>query len=75
MSVRMKTPKAPPKSPRDLHGWVQLAQMAVSRAEKIQDRRIESLRAALSSGKTEQVLRQMGIICEVDVVREFPIPA
>jgi hypothetical protein len=71
----LKNQPPAPKSPRDLHGWIQLAQTAIARAEKTQDRRLTRLRDALSSGKAEGTLRQMGIICEADVIREFPVPA
>jgi hypothetical protein len=64
---------AKPKTPTDLYGWTRLAQMAIARAEKKKDRRLEGLRAALTNGKIEKILRQMGIISEADVLREFPL--
>lgn len=71
-TTRLSQPTKP-KTPTDLYGWTRLAQLAIERAEKKKDRRLEGLRAALSSGKIEKVLRQMCIISEADVVREFPI--
>lgn len=71
MPPRLSQPQKP-KTPTDLYGWTRLAQIAIARAEKSKDRRLEGLRAALTSGKVERVLRQMGIISEADVLREFP---
>ena len=73
MTIRHRNP-TPSKNPSDLYGWVKLAQLAIARAEKIKDRRLEGLRASLTNGKVEKTLRQLGIICEADVEREFPNP-
>jgi ABC-type microcin C transport system permease subunit YejE len=73
MTIRHKDQQTA-KTPRDLYGWVKLAQLAIARAEKIKDRRLEGLRASLTNGKAERTLRQLGIICEADVDREFPNP-
>jgi ABC-type microcin C transport system permease subunit YejE len=73
VTIRIKDQQTS-KTPRDLYGWIRLAQLAIARAEKLKDRRIEGLRASLTNGKTERTLRQLGIICEADVEREFPTP-
>ena len=73
MSATRLSQPVKPKSPTDLYGWTRLAQMAIERAVKKKDRRLEGLRAALTNGKAEKTLRQMGIISEADVLREFPL--
>lgn len=73
MPVRLQVPKTETKHPQDAYGWVQLAQRAIIAAEKAKDRRVVGLRAALVNGSLlEKTLRQMGIICDADILREFP---
>lgn len=71
--VRIQNPKPEQKQPRDTYGWTQLAQRAIAAAEKGKDRRAVGLRRALVNGLLlEKTLRQMGIICDADILREFP---
>jgi hypothetical protein len=55
-------------------GWEMLMQKAIQRAEASQDRRLDGLKRAMKDGKSESFLRKLGIICEVDLLREFPDP-
>jgi len=63
------TDQRAPSSPID---WQRLMQIVLTRAEALQDRRLAMLKAAIPTGKTEATLRRMGIICENDILREFP---
>lgn len=53
-------------------GWDALMRKVIARAEETEDRRLEGLKKACEEGRSEAFLRRMGIICEVDIVREFP---
>ncbi len=46
---------------------------AIDQAERANDRRLPGLRKALADGKAEKHLRMLGIICEADLFREFPV--
>jgi hypothetical protein len=72
VATRLQIPKAVSRDRKNITEWLNLARTAVEAAEHIGDRRAFSLRAAITEGKSEKVLRQMGIICESDVEREFP---
>jgi hypothetical protein len=63
-------PKRTP--PRNVVEWNALLKKSIARAEGLKDRRTEGLRAALSTNRSEVVLRRMGIITEKDILREFP---
>ncbi len=65
---------SPPKStaPRNIHEWNSLLSKAILRAEKLGDRRLEGLRKAMMDGRSEKILRQMSILSDVDIDREFP---
>lgn len=74
-----KTRKQPEKSstikiPTSLYDWNALMLRVIERAEKSQDARLPGLRAAHAEGRVEAHLRKMGIISEVDMGREFPLP-
>lgn len=64
-----KPPRRDAKSPSQ---WQQLLRKVIFAAERAKDPRLESLRKALPTGRAEQVLRRMSIICEADIAREFP---
>lgn len=53
-------------------GWDQLMRLAIRRAEATGDKRLEGLRKALRDGKSEMLLRKLGVISEDDLPREFP---
>ena len=63
-----------PKStgPRNIHEWNALLSKAIQRAEGLGDRRLEGLRKAMMDGRSEKILRQMSILSDVDIDREFP---
>lgn len=67
-------PVAKSNAPQSPNAWFVLAQLAVQRAEQSNDRRALGLKLAISKNQVEKVLRQMGIICENDILREFPTP-
>lgn len=73
--------KPMPKSQRKIQAperkvdWYRLMQLVIRRAEQVEDRQLSGLRRALADGKSEQTLRRLGIIHEVDIDREFPAPS
>lgn len=58
-----------PQGPQD---WSQLMSTVIQRAQALQDPRLQGLQEAMTLGKAEQALRRMGILTEVDLLREFP---
>jgi hypothetical protein len=52
--------------------WQSLMRSAIDLAEKTKDPRLSGLMAANAEGRVEQYLRRQGIICPVDLQREFP---
>lgn len=75
MRTRMlNSPKGDPKrgamSPA---GWEILMRKVIQRAEAQKDRRLEGLRRACQEARSESFLRKMGIICDADIDREFPV--
>jgi hypothetical protein len=74
MKTRLLMPPVARRAPSSPIEWERLMQVVLTRAEARADPRLNMLKAAMPQGKTEQVLRQMGIICENDVQREFPLP-
>ena len=64
-----KTTKKMPTKPLE---WTRLMQTVIKRADTVKDRRAGGLRKALATGKAEALLRRMGIISEIDLLREFP---
>jgi hypothetical protein len=67
-----KRPKQVIKLPKSHDDWHRLMLGALDAAAKSQDRRQNAMRVALASGKTEQYLRKIGVICQADIQREFP---
>jgi hypothetical protein len=68
-----------PQAPRQRHpqtagGWTALIDRAIERAVEKGDRRLTGLQKAKADGRSEAHLRAMGIICEADLLREFPEP-
>lgn len=58
-------------SPAD---WERLATQAISRAELVKDSRAGAIRNAMATGNAAKMLKSLGIIGEIDLQREFPIP-
>lgn len=52
--------------------WSQLLRRAIARAEVTKDPRLPALLAALRTNTAEKVLREMSIIFDGDLLREFP---
>jgi hypothetical protein len=69
----VNNPKPQKRGVMSVVGWEQLLRKAILRAEKAQDRRLEGLKKALQDRRSELLLRKMGVICEADLDREFPI--
>jgi len=67
-----QNPKPTPKTPKDRIAWAQLAKAAIERAKASKDKREHSIRLAVQKGQVESLLRKWGIICEADLIREFP---
>lgn len=66
---------APPKKPlgpQNIYEWNALLSKTIQRAAAVGDRRLEGLRKAMTDGRSEKILRQMSILSEVDLDREFP---
>ena len=72
MATRLYQAKRPQKAPTKQTEWARLMQRAIGRAEKAKDRRLAGLRKAQADGKSEALLRRLGIISEEDLSREFP---
>lgn len=70
--VRKLNPTPPKRGPMGRAQWVQLLRKAISKAQLVKDARQEALQAALLAGTAEPTLRKMSIICEADILREFP---
>lgn len=73
-TTRLLNPDTKPvrREPTNPSEWDKLLRRAISRAELLGDRRLEGLKAALTGGKSALILKKMGIICEADLLREFP---
>lgn len=52
--------------------WTQLLRKAIARAQANKDPRLPSLQHALQQAEPELLLRRMSIICDADLLREFP---
>jgi hypothetical protein len=70
----MQQPVRKPRTPKDPSAWIRLAQQAADQARRVGDKREHSIRQALGQGQAEKLLRTLGIICEADILREFPAP-
>jgi hypothetical protein len=54
--------------------WDALATKAARVAESIGDQRSTLIKKAVQEGRSERVLRSYGILSEIDIAREFPVP-
>lgn len=73
MSTRKHIAPPPSKTPQGLSGWNNLLTKTIQRATQNRDPRVAGLRRAMTEGRSEKALRQMGILSEVDIDREFPV--
>jgi hypothetical protein len=67
-------PKTSIKMPGTHDEWHRLAVQALERAETLQDPRLNGLREAIGKGQSEPFLRKIGVVCQTDLHREFPLP-
>jgi len=77
MTVRILKPLGQPTGnprPKTPHEWDGLMRKVMARAVQVQDRRLQGLQGVISRGETAKFLKKMGIICENDILREFPDP-
>lgn len=74
MRIRHLKPKPKRREPSTPQEWITLMRRVISRAKKLRDRRAAGLEEAVRQRKTHQTLKRMGIICEADILREFPDP-
>jgi len=72
--IRHLKPKPKPREPDTPQGWVRLMRRVLARAKKLRDRRVPGLEEAVRKGQIRQALKRMSIICEPDILREFPDP-
>jgi len=73
MATRKHTPTTKTKTPAGPHGWDTLLSKTIQRATLTRDPRLAGLRRAMTEGKSERILRQMGILSDKDIDREFPV--
>jgi hypothetical protein len=77
MSQRILKPRSNPTGnpiPKTPHEWDNLMRKVMARAAEVQDRRLQGLQGVISRGETAKFLKRLGIICENDILREFPDP-
>jgi hypothetical protein len=68
-----RSPRTPTiVTPKTAAEWDKLMRVVIELADSQGDRRIHGLRKALVDGKSERVLRMMGIIHMGDLPRVFP---
>jgi hypothetical protein len=72
-ALQQAKPKVPAiVMPKTAAEWDKLMRVVIAHAESKGDRRIHGLRKALVDGKSERVLRMMGVIHLGDLPRVFP---
>lgn len=69
------SPPSKTSGPKNIHEWNTLLSKTIQRAESLGDRRVEGLRKAMVEGRAEKMLRQMSILSDADLDREFPARA
>lgn len=72
--TRTTTAKVSPRSPKTPFEWDNLLRKVMERAKAQGDRRHAGLQGVIGKGESAKALRRMGIICEADILREFPDP-
>lgn len=60
------------KGPASMAEWQKLLHAVIDRTQRLGIPN-EALRAAFAQVRSEQVLRRMGILSQVDIDREFPL--
>lgn len=74
MRIRHLKKRSARTEPDTAQGWANLMRRVLARAKKLRDRRVGGLERAAHNGQINQTLKRMGIICEADILREFPDP-
>lgn len=77
MPTRILKPRvkpSPTKAPQSPIEWDRLMKKVIDRATQLKDRRLAGLQGVIQQGRSAVFLRKMGIICENDILREFPDP-
>lgn len=75
MKIRVSPQAQPPKAKTlSRTQWEQLLKLACLRAETSRDPRALLLKMAIGTGQAERVLREMSVISEADLIREFGSP-
>lgn len=62
------TPRRAATTPRE---WRELCERALARAKRTGDRRSDGLEKALENRREKATLQALGIICDLDLDREF----
>jgi len=70
-TVRLTSPPKR-KGPANTAEWQKLLQVVIDRMQRL-GLPNDSLRAAYGQVRSEEVLRRMGILSQVDIDREFPL--
>lgn len=71
---QVNRPTKPKREPTTSREWQKLMLKVIERATKLKDPRVQALKNAISEARTAQVLKRMRIICDNDILREFPDP-
>jgi len=75
MRTRLLKPKTQvSRAPTTPQEWDNLMRKVIARATAMGDRRLQGLRGLISQGKSAKHLKMLGIVCENDILREFPDP-
>ncbi len=69
---RQLNPAPPKRTASAPSQWNQLLRKTLARAQATGDSRVGSLQQALREGTVEATLRRMSIVCDADILREFP---
>lgn len=74
MRTKTRTAAPAPKSlaPTDRQAWQNLMLAALKRAEQV-GQNTNSMQVAYVRGQSEQALRKLGIICQADLDRLYPL--
>lgn len=73
MATRKHVPTPTRNIPAGPTQWNTLLSKVIQRAVQLRDPRLPGLRKAMGDGKAEKALRQLGILSDVDLDREFPV--
>lgn len=69
---RKLQPPAAPRGAKTQTDWRKLMIKVINRAKLVNDQRLPKLLEAQSQGTSEACLRRMSVICDADILREFP---